>query len=57
MRIGVIGAGSFGTAISFLLLKKGYEVVMWSFLKEDAININKDRENKQFLPAKSNQED
>lgn len=51
MRIGVIGAGSFGTAISFLLLKKGYEVVMWSFLKEDAININKDRENKQFLPG------
>ena len=49
MKIAVIGSGSFGTAVSSLLGKKGYDVALWSFLKDEAERIEKDRENKEFL--------
>lgn len=49
MRIGVIGSGSFGTAIASLLGRKGYDVMLWSFLKSEAELIEKERENKEFL--------
>lgn len=49
MRIGVIGSGSFGTAIASLLGRKGYDVLLWSFLKSEAELIEKERENKEFL--------
>ena len=50
MQIGVIGSGSFGTATGSLLEKKGYSVVLWSFLKEDAEEIEKTRKNN-LLPS------
>ena len=49
MKIGVIGSGSFGTAIAALLGRKGYDVYLWSFLKSEAETIEKERENKEFL--------
>ena len=49
MRIAVIGSGSFGTAMSSLLAKKGYEVMLWSYLLEEAESIEKNRENLEFL--------
>lgn len=49
MKIAIIGSGSFGTAISSLLGKKGYDVALWSFSKDEAERIEKDRENKEFL--------
>jgi glycerol-3-phosphate dehydrogenase (NAD(P)+) len=30
-RIGVVGAGSWGTTLANLLAKKGHEVRLWSF--------------------------
>ena len=50
LQIGVIGAGSFGTAIAHHLGRIGYPVTLWSFEKEVAISIQKDRENKKYLP-------
>jgi glycerol-3-phosphate dehydrogenase (NAD(P)+) len=50
-KIGVIGAGSWGTAIANLLAKKGYEVDLWVYEKEVAQQIRKLRENKEFLPG------
>lgn len=49
MQIGVIGSGSFGTAVAALLGRKGYDVILWSFLESEAIELEKTRENKEFL--------
>lgn len=51
MKIGVIGAGSWGTALGKLLAKKGYDVVIWSYTKPVCDEINELHENKDFLPG------
>jgi len=48
-RIGVIGGGSWGTAISILLSEKGYDVKLWLFEKDLAERINKNRINDIYL--------
>ena len=48
-KIFVIGAGSWGTALAALLGEKGYSVHLWARRKELAEEINKTRENKQYL--------
>ena len=50
MKIGVIGAGSWGTALALLLADKGYEVEICAYEKECVDAINKERENALFLP-------
>lgn len=51
MKIAVIGSGSWGTAISLLLAKKGNSVYLWSWIQEETDRLNNDRENKEFLPG------
>jgi glycerol-3-phosphate dehydrogenase (NAD(P)+) len=51
MKIGVIGAGAWGTALGNLLAEKGYEVDLWAFEKEVCEDILGERENKIFLPG------
>ncbi len=46
---GVIGAGSWGTAISSLLAKKGEKVIVWARRRELADEINKKHVNKDYL--------
>ena len=51
MKIFVIGAGAFGTAISSTLcLNTANEVYLWSNIKEEAIEINKTRINEKYFP-------
>ncbi|OGL42598.1 MAG: glycerol-3-phosphate dehydrogenase [Candidatus Schekmanbacteria bacterium RBG_13_48_7] len=50
-KIGVIGGGSWGTAISLLLASKGYEVDLWVYEKELAREIEIKRENSVYLPG------
>lgn len=50
-KIGVVGAGSWGTALARLLAVNGYPVELWSYEEEIADQINRDRENKNFLPG------
>ena len=38
MKIGLIGSGSFGTALGSLLADKGYDVLMWTRSSEQAGN-------------------
>jgi len=51
MKIGVIGGGSWGTALANLLAAKGFKISFWVFEEEVKEQILKDRENKIFLPG------
>ncbi|GAA0458857.1 NAD(P)H-dependent glycerol-3-phosphate dehydrogenase [Alkalibacillus silvisoli] len=49
-KVAVLGAGSWGTALSIVLADNGHEVALWSHRKEHAERINHARENEQYLP-------
>lgn len=51
VKIAVIGSGSWGTAMSILLAAKDYEIYLWSWKQEETDRLNRDRENKEFLPG------
>ncbi|MBW1814482.1 MAG: glycerol-3-phosphate dehydrogenase, partial [Deltaproteobacteria bacterium] len=46
LKIGVVGAGSWGTAIANLLGDKGFKVHLWAFEKEIFQEIYEVKENK-----------
>lgn len=48
-KISVIGSGGWGCALAQLLSEKGYEVLLWSWTKEESDTIKADRENKTCL--------
>ena len=50
MRISVLGAGSWGTALAIILNNNGHDVTLWEFKKEYVKGLIKHRENKIFLP-------
>lgn len=50
-KIGIVGAGSFGTAMAVHLSKKGYPITMWSYEVQVAKDIQQLRENKTYLPG------
>jgi len=49
--IGVIGAGSWGTALAFLLYNNGHKVTLWSIIKEEVELLQTKRENTDKLPG------
>lgn len=49
-KIGVLGGGSWGTALAILLSNKGLEVDMWVRNSEQVDSMNINRENKRYLP-------
>lgn len=50
-EIGIIGAGSWGTALSLLLQKSGNRVTVWSIMEDEIHMLNQDREQKDKLPG------
>lgn len=50
-RIAVLGAGSWGTALAILLCRNGHRVALWGHEPEQVAEINRDRENRRFLPG------
>ena len=50
-NVGVLGAGSWGTALSLLLHKNGHHVTVWSIAKEEVEMLDKEREHKSKLPG------
>ena len=50
-KISVLGAGSWGTALSVLLCDNGHEVILWSRKKEEADELREKREPVSKLPG------
>lgn len=50
-RVGIVGAGSWGTALANLLAEKGYTVDMWVYEPELCRDIAEKRENTFYLPG------
>lgn len=50
-KIGVIGAGSWGTALAITLADKGHEVNLWDVNPVHLEGLEESRENKPFLPG------
>lgn len=51
MKIGILGAGSWGTALTVLLATKGHDVTVWSIDKNEIDMLNEHREHKTKLPG------
>ncbi|MGE5625473.1 MAG: NAD(P)H-dependent glycerol-3-phosphate dehydrogenase [Bacillota bacterium] len=49
--IGIVGAGSWGTALAILLTRNGRPVRLWSVDRSELDPLPGDRENKRFLPG------
>jgi glycerol-3-phosphate dehydrogenase (NAD(P)+) len=49
--VGVIGSGSWGTTLAFMLSKKGIATTLWDHQAERAIHMQQQRENAAFLPG------
>ncbi len=52
-RVGVLGAGSWGTTLADLLARKGHEVRLWAYEAEVVESINRRHVNELFLTGKS----
>ncbi len=49
--IGIVGAGSWGTALALLLTRNGFPVTLWGHDSEAISRIQLDRENRVYLPG------
>ncbi len=50
-NIGIIGAGSWGTALSWLLANNGHQITVWSIVEEEIQMLREHREQKDKLPG------
>lgn len=50
-KIGVVGAGAWGTALAMLLADKGHAVTLWMYEQDLAEETERTRENRVYLPG------
>ena len=50
-KITILGDGAMGTVCAILLARKGYEVVLWGYKAEQVEELERNRENRRFLPG------
>ncbi|HNY13144.1 MAG TPA: NAD(P)H-dependent glycerol-3-phosphate dehydrogenase [Candidatus Wallbacteria bacterium] len=50
-KMSIIGAGAWGTTLSSMIAQKSIKTTIWAYKKETADDINKLRENREFLPG------
>ncbi len=50
-NVGMIGAGSWGTALTWLLSNNGHRVTVWSALEDEIAMLKSSREQKEKLPG------
>lgn len=51
VRVSLLGAGSWGTALAILLAEKGYEITLWSALEDEVELLQTKREHIHRLPG------
>ena len=51
MKVGVIGAGAWGTTLALLLAEKGFEVHLWALRPSLCEALSRGRENARYLPG------
>lgn len=51
VKVAVLGAGSWGTALGKLLAENGHRVLLWARDAQEADAINRDRTNEKYLPG------
>ena len=51
LRIAVLGAGSWGTALATLMARNGHQVVLWGRDEKVAAAIDAQHENPRYLPG------
>jgi len=51
VKVSIVGAGSWGTALAVLLSKKGYCVSLWGHNTDHVLAISQKRENSKYLPS------
>ena len=56
-NVGVMGAGSWGTALALLLHSNGHQVTVWSINEEEVEMLSKELENKSKIPGEKIPED
>ena len=49
--IGIVGAGSWGTALAVLLANNGHDVTVWSYNSSEVLELSHSFENKRKLPG------
>lgn len=50
-NVGIMGAGSWGTALALLLHSNGHQVTVWSISEEEVRMLSEEREHKSKLPG------
>ena len=50
-RVGVIGAGSWGTALAVVLAKNGHQVTVWSIIEDEITMLKEKHEHVDKLPG------
>lgn len=51
MKVSVLGAGAWGTALSKVLAEKGHPTILWTWQSDHAAEMTAQRENAQFFPG------
>ncbi len=51
MKVAVLGAGGFGTALAVVLARRGHDVRLWCRREEHAQTLAAERENRTYLPG------
>jgi len=51
VKVGILGAGSWGTALAVLLNSNGHEITLWEFDKKRCEKLTSEREDNNFLPG------
>ncbi len=50
VSVGIIGSGAWGTTLGLLLAKKNIPTTLWEHNPQRALEMQQQRENKEFLP-------